>query len=119
MRGQALTHDRIQAALRSGSRKLPRHKRGEEFLCGPIPLAWLRKAAALPGKVLAVGVALWFKAGATKRAEVQMTGKLLAKFGINRKAGYRGLKALECAGLVTVKRHAGRCAVVTILEPLD
>ena len=79
------------------SQKPPRHKRGEEFLCGPVPLPWLRRAATLRGKALAVGIALWFKAGVTKRAEVKATGTLWEKLGIHRKSAYRGLLALETA----------------------
>lgn len=88
------------------SQKPPRHKRGQEFLCGPVPLPWLRQAATLRGKALAVGIALWFKA----------TGTLWGKLGIHRKSAYRGLSALETAGLITVVRHAGRAPVVTIVE---
>jgi hypothetical protein len=58
------------------SQKPPRHKRGQKFLCGPVPLPWLRWAATLRGKAVAVGIALWFKAGVTKRAEVKATGSL-------------------------------------------
>jgi hypothetical protein len=56
--------------------KPPHHKPGQEFLCGPVPLPWLRRAATLRGKALAIGIALWFKAGVTKRGEVKATGTL-------------------------------------------
>ena len=82
----------------------------------PCPLPWLRRAATLRGKALAVGIALWFKAGVTKRAEVKATGTLWEKLGIHRKSAYRGLSALETAGLITIVRHAGRAPLVTILE---
>ena len=78
-------------------------------------MSWLRTAAVLPGKALAVGLVLWFKAGITKRGEVKMTTKLLHKFGLSRYAGYRGLAALEKAGLVTADRGPGRCPRVTLL----
>ena len=54
-----------------GRRRLPRHQPGEEFLRGPIPLAWLGRAAALRGKTLAVARALWFKAGMNNRQQAQ------------------------------------------------
>ena len=111
----ALTQKRIQSVLKEKSCRLPHHRHGQEFLCGPIPLDWLQAAAAFPGKTLAVGIALWFKAGATKCRVVQAPGRLLRKFGVSRKAGYGGLKNLEAAGLVEVKRHAGCCPEVTIL----
>ena len=106
----------IRKAMAGGSRPPPRHKPGSEFLKGPVPLAWLRRAASLPGKVLAVCLALWFKAGATNRREVRLTGKLATRFHVGRKAAARCLKSLEAAGLVSVARHPGRSPVVTILD---
>ena len=111
-----LTDKGSDAVLDSASKKPPRHRPGQEFLRGPIPLAWLRAATVLPGKALAVGLVLWFKAGITKRREVKMTTKLLHKFGLSRYAGYRSLVALEKAGLVTTDRRQGRCPRVTILR---
>ena len=89
---------------------------GEKFLSGPIPLAWLSKAAEFSGKPLAVGLAIWFEAGVTKSLKVPMGHALLAKFHVERKAGASGLRKLERAGLVEVERHAGRNPVVTIIE---
>jgi hypothetical protein len=96
--------------------RLPRHRPGEEFLCGPIPLNWINRACRLRGKALAVGLALWFKAGTQRdSATVVLSSKLLRRFGVaDRKAGYRGMTALEDAGLVEVERHRGRCPRVTI-----
>ena len=116
MNVKPLKQDLIDQALKAPSTHLPRHRQGEEFLKGPIPLHWWCLAASLPGKTLAIGSALWFKAGITKRNTIHLTGKLLAKFGVGRKAGYRGLKRLERARLISVSRYAGRCPVVTILE---
>ena len=116
MNVKPLKQDLIDQARKAPSICPPHHRRGEEFLKGPIPLHWWCLAASLPGKTLAIGSAIWFKAGVTKRNTIRLTGKLLTKFGVGRKAGYRGLKRLELAELVSVKRHAGRCPVVTILE---
>ena len=46
-----------------GSARSPARRKGK-FLRGPVALDWLRRAAALPGKALAVGLALWFLRGA-------------------------------------------------------
>ncbi len=104
------------AKLLAKRARLPRHRQGEEFVRGPIPLVWLSKACKLRGKALAVAMALWFKAGAQRNTPtVVLSGALLKRFGVaSRKAGYRGLAALERAGLVAVERHTGRCPVVTI-----
>jgi len=52
-----------------------------------------------------------------KTRTVTMTGKLLGEMRVNRHTGYRALRTLEKAGLVSVVRHAGRSPVVTILDP--
>jgi hypothetical protein len=87
-----------------------------EFLKGPVPLAWLSAASKLPGKAaLAVGLALWFEAGRRRSQTVTLTSAILARFGVNRKAKYRGLASLERTGLIDVVRVPRRNPVVTIL----
>ena len=98
------------------SQKPPRHKPGEKFLKGPIPWKWLAQAAQKPGKALQVAMALWFLAGIKLKRTVALSGSLLRGLGVNRHSGYRGLKALEMAGLVSVIRHLGRNPIVTILD---
>jgi hypothetical protein len=84
-----------------------------EFVRGPIPVAWIARAAKLPGRALAVGLALWFIVGVGRRSNA-VCPTLLQKFGVSRKAGYRALQSLEAAGLVMVERRRGRCSHVTI-----
>src|SRR5262249_50139747 len=85
-------------AKAAGSRR-PSHQLGH-FVKGPIPLAWLGSAAGLPGKALAVGLAIWFQRGLKKCETVTLTGPILHQFGVDRHAKYRALTALEKAGLV-------------------
>jgi hypothetical protein len=102
----------------SDRRKAPRHKSGERFLRGPIPMPWLCAAAraAGQGRGFQVAIALWFLSGLNHQARtVRLSSAVLREFGVDRHAGYRGLKALEMAGLVRVDRHAGRLPRVTIL----
>ena len=40
------------------------------FVMGPIPLAWLGPATRLPGKALAVGLAIWYLRGLKKLERV-------------------------------------------------
>ena len=76
---------------------------------------WLARAAPLSGKALAVGLAIWFWAVLHRRRDhLSICGTLLERFGVRRHAGYRGLAALERAGLVKVERHRGRCPRVTL-----
>ena len=97
--------------------KLPRPRRGESFLGGPIPLSWASAAVRLPGKSWHVASALWFVGirSRDKSATVQLTPKTLRRFGLNKMDVSRALRRLETAGLVRVGRAAGRRSVVTIL----
>jgi len=95
--------------------RLPRHKAGEEFLHGPVPVWWLKIAGRCSGKAVSVGLAIWFKAKTTGSVEVSACPKLFAKFGVGRKAGYAALKKLAAVGLVRIVEQApGRCPVVMI-----
>ena len=99
--------------------KVPRHRQGELFLKGPVPWQWLRRAAALPGRALHVGVTLWVFAG-MKGPKLKLSYVWLhEQTGIDRFAGERGLQALEKAGLIAVERHRGRKPVVTLLPAAE
>jgi hypothetical protein len=90
---------------------------GEAFLKGPVPLAWLQDAAALPGVALAVGVALWHLAGVRKsREHLVLSSERLVPFGVSRYAKDRALRNLVEAGLVQVERRKGRSPRVTLLN---
>jgi DNA-binding transcriptional ArsR family regulator len=95
-----------------------RRLRAEPFLRGPIPLAWLAKAAQLRKPAIPAGLSLWFVRGVSQR-----TGPIRVSAGIRKKVGLsagqmlRGLRALEGAGLVRfVKEGRGRCPVVEIVD---
>lgn len=99
--------------------KAPRHKSGEHFLRGPIPMSWLCAASIASGHGSGFNVAMviWYLSGLNHQARtVKLRGSALRKMGIKRHASYRGLQALESAGLVSVERHPGRSPVVTILS---
>lgn len=95
----------------------PRHSRGELFLKGPIPLAWLRLAAEQPGKALVVAIELWFRAGIEKRRTIRISlSNLRVAPHLSRSSASRGLAALERAGLVTVVRRMGQKPTVTLQD---
>jgi hypothetical protein len=116
-----LPEGRSEVRLEAGpkgrsSRPRSRRIRGE-FLKGPIPLNWLSGASKLKGKApLAVALAIWFERGRRRGGEVRLTTAILDRFGINRKAKYGGLKALEEAGLIRVHRELRRNPLITVLE---
>src|SRR5437588_346682 len=85
-----------------------------EFLRGPIPRSWLSRACALPGKATATALAIWFLSGLRGRTDnLKLTSGILARFHVDRSAKSRALKALEEAGLISVKREARKNPVVT------
>src|SRR5688500_18820280 len=91
----------------------PTPRKGQPFLHGPAPLAWLEAAASLPGKSLHAGVALWYAAGLTRSRSVPLSNISGLRFGLDRNAKYRALGWLEGAGLIIVERKFGRAPIVT------
>ena len=94
--------------------KKRRKKRTEMFICGPIPLWWITKAAGMEGKTLHVGMTLWFLSGLKRSRKVVLSQLKLRLFDVSRQASYRALSRLESAGLVSVERHQGRNPIVFI-----
>lgn len=91
-------------------------QKSECFIKGPLPLDWISAAAMLPGRTLAVGLALWFEAGCKKSMTVTLTTKLLASFGVERGAKMRALRKLKEAHLIEYKVRCGKNPVVRILR---
>jgi len=92
-------------------------RRNGEFLKGPIPLAWLTEAAKLPRNTFVLGIAIWFASGVQKTQEgIKLTQAVVARFGLDKMAKSRGLRALESAGLVLVDRRPGKNPVIRILR---
>ena len=78
-------------------------------------IAWLRAAAALPGRALHLALALKLQSDLEGRDEIRVQRKLVEIFGLDRYAERRALGALEGAGLVLVQRRRGRRPVVTVI----
>jgi hypothetical protein len=85
------------------------------FLRGPIPISWLDKAAALPGKTLNIAIALWWLHGMAKGKPLKLTQTALNYFNVKRDAASDGLARLENSKLIQVERHAGRRPTISIL----
>lgn len=86
------------------------------FLKGPIPLSAVALAARLPGKALAVFVAIHHRAALTGKETVTLPKSLLQDLGVSRDAKARCLRMLEHASLVSVARNKGKAATVTLLS---
>lgn len=88
-----------------------------EFLKGPIPLDWLGCAAKLPGKApLSTALAIMFEVGRRRSNEIKLTTAILQRFGVTRKAKYRGIKLLETAGLISVIKLLRKNPLVAVLS---
>lgn len=81
-----------------------------------IPLAWLRRAACLPGRSLHVGIALWTLVGPKRPLIAPLPNVAVTDFGLDRNAKYRALAWLEGAGLISVERKLGQPPIICILE---
>jgi hypothetical protein len=102
------------------SNRLPKHKKGERFLLGPIPWTWLQRAASCPGHAIHVGIFLWWLAGMKKTAELKLdVNSVEQAFGIGRHTVGRALDHLTAAGLIMAERHTGRKPRVTLLPCSD
>jgi hypothetical protein len=105
-------------ALRMRPRKMPppRHRHGEPFLKGPIPWRWMKTAICLPGRALHVAVLLWQEAGCRNNQTVRLRLTVGRDYGVHPDTLKRGLRALEGAGLVTVRHRPGCALEVTLVE---
>ena len=107
------------AALRPPGRRntSPRQPRVHGlFLKGPVSWTWLSTAARLPGRALHVALGIRLFTGIKKTRRIALSVSWLSQLGVSRHAAYRGLKALEDRGLVSVDRHRGRKPLVTVIE---
>lgn len=105
---------RLQLDIKTGA--LVSSPEKEPFLRGPIPLEWLSKAAALPGKTLNVAIGLWWLYGMTKGKPFKLTQRPLQYMHVGRDAASDGLVRLELAGLIKVERKRGQRPTITIVE---
>lgn len=104
---------RLQLDATTG--KLVESPKAAHFLRGPIPLDWLGCAAALPGKTLHVGIALWWLHGMAKGKPYKLTQKALQALNVERDAASAALVRLELAGLICVVRKPGQRPTVSLV----
>jgi DNA-binding MarR family transcriptional regulator len=87
----------------------------QPFIRGPIPLNWIKKASAIDGKALNVGLSLWFMHGVKQSVSFRTTRETLRIANCSRQTFSRSLDSLELSGLIKVARSSGRRPEVTIL----
>ncbi len=101
--------------LDARTRKLVESPQAPLFLRGPIPLDWLGTAATLPGKTLAVGIALWWLRGMAKGKPFKLTQKALKTLNIERDAASAALGRLALIGLIRVVKQPGQRPTISIV----
>src|SRR5512135_2064554 len=91
----------------------PRHRRGEAFLRGPIPFAWVVTACRLPGISLHVALSLRFLRDRFRRGRDRRwtLNSLSQGLQVSHDSVRRGLHACERAGLLSVARKPG-CKII-------
>ncbi len=92
-----------------------RKSKSEQYISGPIPVPWIVAAGTLPGRAVQVALALWYRHRLDRGGPTVLSRTLLKQFAIGRTTAWRGLRALETAGLVEVDRQRGRAPRVVIL----
>ena len=91
-------------------------RRYSRFIKGPIPLDWVFTAAQLSEAALKVGLILWYLSGLNRSDTVKLSNRYLDDIGLSRNGKYRGLAALEKAGLISYSQGEGRSPIVTICD---
>ncbi len=94
---------------------VPRARKGQHFIKGPIPLTWLMAASHLPGRAVNMGLLIWYRVGLEGKNRVQITRKISHLMGMKKDTAARALYALERAGLIKIARPRGSAPVVTLL----
>lgn len=93
---------------------LPKHGKGERFIRGPIPLAWMKLAARCGNRAEAVALLLWYAAGFQRSNPVKLSKSILAELNVHPKTAKRVLVRMREIGLVDAEFHRGRSPVVTL-----
>ena len=90
----------------------PRRKKKRvkgRFLRGPIPMNWIAQAHRCGGKAGLMEMILWHLSGMNKNARAVMVSNVeTIRWGLDRFAKGRALKALAGAGLITIERTGKR-----------
>src|SRR6201995_5546538 len=96
-------HGRQQAARTLG-----------RFLKGPIPMTDLWRAARLPGKALALYIAVRHQVDVSGQLSVTVPSHLLRQFDIDKDAKSRAIRRLVTAGLISVDQMRGKAARIKL-----
>lgn len=94
----------------------PRHKKGETFIKGPIPMTWVKEMLKLPASASQMSFVLWFLAGMRKTKTIKINLSRMNDFNISKVTAWRSIHYLEKANLISVDRKPGQKLTVTLLD---
>jgi hypothetical protein len=78
---------------------------------------WIARAHKCGGKAGLIGIILWHLSGMNRNARAIIVSNVeTIRWGVDRFAKGRALKALAHAGLITIERSGKRSPLVTILD---
>jgi len=95
--------------------ELSRPGRGIRSIRGPLPIAWIRRAAALGRNPLLVGLAIWRQVGVEGNSTAAFDKGWLVPEFMSMEAKTAAQGKLAKAGLIAVKPRRGHASLVTIL----
>lgn len=90
--------------------------RQSRFLKGPIPMAWIDRAARLPGRALHVALIIWHRAAMQRKELIHLSASVYHSHGIPLATAKRALRALEQAKLVVVQHQRGKAPRVRLIR---
>lgn len=80
-----------------------------------LPMDWLERASALPGKALHVALTLLYLMSLRRSSQVRFSQATLRRMSTSRDASYDGLARMAEAGLIHLDKRPGRAHLVTLL----
>lgn len=106
----------VSLRFNTSTSEMVKREKSEPFLRGPIPIAWLTRAARLPGKAIHVALAIQWLQGMKPNTTFQLTRKSLENFDVSRDAASDALNRLEAVGLITLEKKPGQRPLITVLS---
>lgn len=102
--------------LNKSTRRFCAQPKSEPFLKGPIPIAWLSRAARLPGKALNVALAMRWLSDMNADAPIKLTRVAMDKFHFSADAASDALLRMEDAGLIKLHKNPGQRHLIEVLS---
>lgn len=105
-----------KAKSKEAKQLVPKHRPGESFIKGPLPLSWFKVAATCGGRSVDVALLVWYAVNWYRSNPAKLTPNILREFDIHPKTARSILRKLAAVGLVDVEFHRGRSPLVTIKD---